>query len=372
MMEEKLAPLEHSTHEPHTLTSEEETKIRRQVGQMVMLGFHGTSLEQENCQKVRQLVQEGKVGSLIFFTYNMANKSQTRDLIDTFKKASRELPLLIAVDQEGGGVQRIPEPQFLSPKQVSSTMTPEEAKPYYKELAKVLDHYGFNLNLAPCVDLHQKGSKCIGNLDRSFSEDPRIVVQYAKAFCDAHAEEGIATCLKHFPGHGYATEDSHQGMVDVTETLHNDEQKPFYDLPVLMVMTAHLMHRGYDKKYPVTLSPTIMEALLPKDKRGKKILITDDLHMGAILQHYALEETVLQAILSGHDMLIFSNNSVAAGGVENFKPSLEIPDHVANIVVEAIRTGVLTQDRIQNSYNLIKTYKRSFEPPLGARSLEKS
>jgi beta-N-acetylhexosaminidase len=352
-----------------------EPTFEEKIGQMLMVGFHGTALQDEGVQKVARYIQSGQVGHIIHFGYNIKSPEQTKQLNTYFRSLAphQALPLLIAVDQEGGRVTRLTAekgfPTFKSAKQVALTLSPAKAQAYYTSMAKVAHDGGFNLVLGPVVDLEYHPKKggllnpAIGKLERAYSADIKLVSAYAQAFIQAHRQYGILTALKHFPGHGLAGSDSHKGLVDITPTFDKLEVAPYYHLMsknlVDMVMTAHVTHQGYDKTYPATLSPVIIKTLL-RDQGYKGVVISDDLFMGAIQSHFNLKTTVIQAIKAGVDILMFSVNEAAMKGVTHRADAYaqnDIISEVIAIIKTAVQQGELTTDHIEASYQRIKQLK---------------
>ena len=339
--------------------------LQQKIGQMVMMGFAGTTAEDAAVRLALQQIEQGLLGGVAFYRYNIENPEQTRRLNAAFSKANPlALPLLIALDQEGGLVQRLRASNGFadtpSHEEVAATQTPQQAYQTYLRMAAMIRAAGFTLNMGPVVDLRgapEPVSPVIGQLRRSFSDDPATVVRYAAAFIGAHRAAGVLTALKHYPGHGLATHDSHHGVVDITNTWQARERLPFQALirddMAEAVMSAHLVNRNYDAEHPITLSPAYIPAQLRIQDGFDGAVITDDLCMGAILQYYALDEIVVRAINAGHDILVFSNNPAAAQGVADFQPQYDIPQKVIAIVQRALADGRLRPEQIDSAWRRI-------------------
>ena len=332
-----------------------EVSLDQKIGSMIMVGFDGVQATDRDVKKTLKFAEQGLIGGVIFFAYNIKNPTQVQKLTKVF----RDKGIFVAVDQEGGRVQRLSSKNgfrdFLSPQELSKKNA-NFAELHYAEMANQTKDAGFNMNFGPVVDLYDKDSAVIGKLKRSFGCQPRRVAEFAKAFINSHRAAGIITCLKHFPGHGFAHKDSHKGLVDVTNTYKAIEQEPFELLKddADMVMTAHIVNQNVDAKYPATLSE---KALGSWRKNYNGVMITDDLHMGAIGQHYKLEEIVVKTIQAGNDILLFSNNRIAAGGVKGFKADSSLAEKIIMIVKKAIEEGTLSQTRIEESYQRIQALK---------------
>ena len=188
-------------------------------------------------------------------------------------------------------------------------------------MAKMLSEHGINLNLAPVVDLDlHVDNPIISRYERSFSHKVSEVVNHACAFIKAHHKYAVACCLKHFPGHGSARGDSHLGFVDITNDWQEQELDPFRQLLAAgcndAVMTAHLVHRFLEPSgHPATLSPAIVGNLLRRQLGFTGVIITDDLQMKAIADHYGYREAVQRAVLAGVDLIVVGNNLKRKGNV---------------------------------------------------------
>ncbi len=339
--------------------------LEQKIGQMVMMGFAGTGSDDPAVQLALRHIEQGLLGGVAWYRYNIDNPEQTRRLNAAFHAANPvQLPFLSALDQEGGLVQRLRAANGFadtpSHEQVAAMQTPLQAYQTYRTMATMIADAGFTLNMGPVVDLRgapQPVSPVIGQLQRSFSDDPATVVRYAEAFISAHRAAGVLTSLKHYPGHGLATLDSHHGMVDITHTWQARERIPFQELirtgMAGAIMSAHLVDRHYDADHPITLSPAYIPSQLRIQDGFDGAVITDDLCMGAILQYYALDEIVVRAINAGHDILVFSNNPAAAQGVPDFQPQYDIPQKVIAIVQRALADGRLRRQQIEEAYRRI-------------------
>lgn len=341
--------------------------LAQKVGQMVMMGVDGTTVDDPGVREALDQVRAGQLGGVVLYRYNITGPAQVKALNAALARANPlRWPLLLAVDQEGGKVQRLTAAKGFvdtpSHEQVAATQTLEQARQTYAGMARMVADAGFNFNFGPVVDLrgdpadpeHKPVSPAIGQIERSFSDDPARVVSYATQFIEAHREVGVLTSLKHYPGHGLATGDTHLGLVDVTDTAQPIEQWPFQQLVrqglADSVMTAHLVNRHIDPFWPVTLSQAYIGPQLRRRDGFDGVVVADDLHMGAIQQQHSAREAVVRAILAGNDLLIFSNNPAAARNVPDFKPRYDLGRHVAELVMEAIALGELSPSHIDAAW----------------------
>ena len=190
-----------------------------------------------------------------------------------------------------------------------------------------------------------------------FSGNPEKVVEQSRAFIDAHSEEKIITCIKHFPGHGSSQDDSHLGMVDVTNTYQDKELIPFEKIieqkKANMVMTAHIINKNIDPKYPATLSSLFIQNILREKLGFDGVIVSDDMQMGAITEHYGFDDAIIRAINAGCDLLIISNN----GKIYDEKAVYNARD----IIFQAVKQGKISRERITESYSRILILKKQFD-----------
>ena len=340
-----------------------EPGLEEKIGQMIMVGFRG--LEPADRDPVARDIRERHIGGVILFDYdvpsrtwgrNIESPGQLRALTASLQKLTA-IPLFIAVDQEGGRIVRLKEkagfPPTLSQKRLAAGGDPGKTARQADRTAKTLAGLGINLNFAPVVDLDlNPDNPVIGKLERSFSLNPDAVTRHAAAVIDAHRRYGILTAPKHFPGHGSAAGDTHEGFVDVTGRWSTLELKPFQDLiregKADMIMTAHIFNGKLDPEWPSTLSRKTLTDLLRRDMGFSGVVISDDLQMKAIATRYSLETAIRQSILAGVDILLFANNSVYEE---------DIAARAAGTIRMLVEKGVIPRERIDESWRRILRLK---------------
>ncbi|KGP63165.1 glycosyl hydrolase [Legionella norrlandica] len=344
--------------------------IRNRIGQMLIMGFSGSELNDKS--PVAQWLSNDGLGGVILFDKdlstglygkNLKNQAQIKQLIrqlnyySSMFSGDNALPLLTAIDYEGGAVDRLSKIEGCMPTLKASELARLSCDDFDEEvnqMAVTLKSLGFNLNFAPVVDLNLNDQVgIIGKLGRSFSANPEIIIRLAKQFVDIFSRYGITCAYKHFPGHGSAEGDTHEGFVDVTETFQMDELDLYRGLlkdqcnPV-MVMTAHVINRHLDKKgLPATLSYEILTKLLREGMGYDGVVISDDLQMQAISNHYSLDEALCLTINAGADMLIFANQ---LGTIT----APEIIDVIERLVIDKR----ITSQRIDEAYRRIMRLKQ--------------
>lgn len=351
--------------EAATLTDEE---IRRMIGQMIMVGFRGDGrLNAGDLPYVTELARRGEIGGVILFNTDVLLKTGNRNVVDARQlkalvkglQAAAPIPLFVAVDQEGGQVQRLkPEHGFTRwpyPEDMTR-MTDDIVERIGLELGQELARVGINLNFAPGVDVNvNPRSPVIGMIGRSFSPDPQIVTQKAGAFMLGLNKAGVIGCFKHFPGHGSAIKDTHNDAADVTATWRESELEPYRALLRLPgeygVMVGHVYNSRFGDSYPATLSPAVVRGLLRGELGWRGAVFTDDMQMRAITRHYSLETAVRLALEAGVDVLVFGNNY-------GYRRDIGARVHAA--IMSLYREGRLSAERIEESYRRIMALKASF------------
>jgi beta-N-acetylhexosaminidase len=320
----------------------------RMIAQMLVLGFSGSSSAASGAQKVAQHLAAGRIGGVCFLGHNTQNRAGIESLTRLFNSSARNGKAFIAVDQEGGAVQRlgaragwsaIPAAQA-----VAARNTPEQARGVYVAMARELKAAGFNLNLAPVVDLgFEPKNPIVYKWGRAFGKDGATVAQYAGVFVDAHRSQGVLTAHKHFPGHGSTHVDSHDRPVDLTPTWRADELVPFRDLArrglIDIVMSGHLTHSRLTGGVPATLSPAAVR-LLRQDVGFNGAIMTDDLDMKAIRSAFDLDDAIVRAVAAGHDLILLSNS---------LKPDDMLPQKAVAAVKAAVAAGRIPRGQIEAS-----------------------
>jgi len=333
-----------------------QTDLRHKISQMLMVGFSGTSLTDTTV--MNDLTVRG-VGGIILMGANITSPDQLKQLT-TQLKLNSQIPLFISTDQEGGRVARL-----RSSNGYTSTYTAYQIGTFFNDelvtrswaglMAGWLDDGGININLAPVADVDvNPTSPAIGNLDRSFSRIPDSVFYHSSWFIDEFHQKNIFNTLKHFPGHGSANTDSHDGFTDITNTWADSELVPYRKLIQNefddFIMSGHLFNANLDDIYPASLSNNILTGLLRDSLGFGGLIITDGMFMGAITDNYTFEEAVTLAINAGNDILLYTANTL--GGKS-------LVDSVVNIVVNKISQGIITESRINESYDRIMLKKQS-------------
>jgi beta-N-acetylhexosaminidase len=336
--------------------------LRERIGQMLIVGFRG--LTPDEAEPFRQLIADGTLGGVILFSRdqlsggprNVESPDQLRALIAALSEAATAAPLLVAIDQEGGQVARLSPANGFPATQSAAELgagSPSQTGAAAAEIAATLADVGVTLNLAPVVDLAvNPDNPSIAAIGRSFSADPAVVTAHANAFIEAHHAAGVGSAIKHFPGLGSATADTHLGVVDVTDVWTDVELEPFRaligdGLPDA-VLTAHIFNATLDPVHPASLSKPTVDGLLRGDLGFDRAVICDDLQMGAILDAYGFDEAVALAIEAGIDLLLVANQLV-------YEP--DVATQVVDLVERLVIDGRISEERIDASYRRVLALK---------------
>ncbi|MDM5272712.1 glycosyl hydrolase [Sulfurovum sp. zt1-1] len=340
-----------------------EKKLSGMVGQMLMVGFHGTSAPKDSqiCQDIRRY----NLGGVILFDFNpvdknkpknIANRKQLAKLTKELQACSNDGKLLIAVDQEGGRVQRLKSiygfyGQYPKAADVSK-MDKSQVESTYRKMAHELKSVGINFDLAPVADLSiNPQNHVIYGLGRSFGKDPKKVAAFSSTFIDAMHQYGVLTSLKHFPGHGSSLGDTHKGFVDVTNLWRPEEMEPYRLLAdkADTVMVAHVFNKKLDSQYPASLSFETVTKKLRWHLGYHGVVITDDLQMGAISKKYGLKNTLKLAINAGNDILLFGNQLDPVKTVSTRE--------LVDTVMALVKSGEIKEDSLIKAYARIQKLK---------------
>ncbi len=342
--------------------AEADDRLDRMIGQTIMVGFSGQNEHDPGVKAVRDQLAKGVIGGVVLYPENISSQRQLRLLTAFLANANSKLVPFIAVDQEGGRVQRLDRrtghTHFPSAQKMGrdATLTPEAARRIYGEMAKELAGAGINLNFGPVVDLSlNPWNAVIARRKRSYGPDPKTVTSLARSFIAAHREANVATVAKHFPGHGSSWSDSHKSLPDISRSWQESELEPYatlsHDGLLDMVMVGHLYHPRFSdgEKLPTSLSANAMRALRADGYIGYRgVVVSDDMEMGAVRDAYSLEERVILALNAGVDLLVFSN-------VKSRDTDLGVRLH--EIVATAVRDGRIPRARIEAAYERIAALK---------------
>ena len=358
-----------------------ESRLNKMIGQMIMTGFHGdgTGENAESFAAIEKQIKKGYVGGVILFDVDVSGlvaqgmtipeakkhifSSNIKDVnqvkqLTTHLQSLSPTTLLIAVDQEGGNIQRLKPEHGFAPIPSAKELGKGDADTTYKiayDLGMRLNELGVNVDFAPLLDVNvNPESPAIGALERSFSADPAIVTEHGRAFANGLNNAGIISSFKHFPGHGSAAGDTHAGLTDITNTYKDYELQPWRDLlsdtsPCATVMVAHVVNNNFDT-LPASLSSKTIQMI--RDMGFNGVIVSDDMDMGAIVNQYGREKAIEMAINAGNDLLVFGNN---------LEYDQNRGTEVHQTIVKLVRSGKIKRSRIRESYNRIMQMKKCMQ-----------
>ncbi|MCT4553043.1 MAG: glycoside hydrolase family 3 [Alphaproteobacteria bacterium] len=339
--------------------------IEYKIGQMILIGFKGYSLP----EAIKNQIENGFVSGVNLHDYdrgenkfeqNIKSFEQLSLLINEIRSTVSEIPLFIGISQEGGMASRLKKDygfeQIDSAKKIGNRNDVEYSYKEYFKMALELKKLGFNLNLAPVVDINTNLKNPVISLkDRSFSSSSNKVSKHSEQFIKAHNDLNILTSVKHFPGHGSSNVDSHLGFVDITESWSEDELIPYEYLinnnRIDMIMTSHVFNKNLDDKYPATLSKNILKGMLRNRLAFDGVIISDNIEMKALSENYSFEEIVLRGIEAGIDIFTITNS---------YYYDENIAIKFRNLILKKLKEGVISEERIDESYKRIMKLKKKY------------
>lgn len=344
--------------------SKKDLGLRKKIAQMLIVGFRG--MELNSSEPIYDLITKENIGGVILFDYDVPSKKAERNIKDpdqlrklcTDLQKAGENRLFISIDQEGGKVGRLKEsysfPPTVSQQYLGDNNNPKLTAEWSARTATTLKSLGINLNFVPSVDLNiNPDCPIIGKLERSFSSDPQIVINNAKIVIEEYRKQGILTAIKHFPGHGSSTADTHNGIVDVSSTYSDQELIPFRELikegVVDIVMTSHVFNSNFDEKYPATMSYNTLTNKLRVQMGFNGIIVSDDMSMGAMAKEYDLATCFEKAINAGVDMFIISNNGEKYDETITYK--------AIDTIFQLVKEGKVSEKKIVESWAKIQKLK---------------
>lgn len=330
--------------------------MEEMVAQMIVIGFDGTKEGDKWVEQIAKDIKREKIGGIILSDKNVQNSAQLKKLTHYLKtQAPIELPLFVIAHEEGG------EESFLSSKKGFDTLPSaydmaknkdiEEASVLYQKRSKELFTHGINVNFAPVLDLQPKLKR---TTPRSYSSYEEIITTYAMAFINALKAEGIVSVVKYFPMAGANLEDDFSTEVDVKDAWRFEQLKPYYDLIAFTklkgVLMSHVMHKELDKANPALFSSVMIEGLLREKMHFEGVVFVDNLRTNSISSTIDFKTRIIRSIQAGGDVLVFSNY---------FADNASMPFTVHKIIMDALRSGEVSQERIELSYKRIRALKHT-------------
>ncbi|WMT40222.1 beta-N-acetylhexosaminidase [Paenibacillus sp. D2_2] len=323
------------------------------IGQLFIVGMDGTTSN----DSIRELLQQQHVGGVIFYKNNIENTKQALSLFNQLKQENKDnpVPLFLSVDEEGGRVSRMPVEYTRLPAaaKIGAVGDAKAAEELGDIIGTELAGFGLNLDFAPVLDVNSNpDNPVIG--DRSYSSSAQAVTEMGLAEMKGLSGRGVIPVVKHFPGHGDTSVDSHLGLPVVEhdmERLRKLELVPFQaaiEADADVVMVAHLLIPHLDPDHPASFSKAVIQELLRDELGFDGVVISDDMTMGAISEHYTIEDAAVQFVLAGGNILLI--------GHEFEKEKAAIQAITAAVEQGTIPMDVLN-DRVYKVLELKEKYK---------------
>ena len=328
--------------------------LDEKIGQMIITGFNGSEYNDD----MDRLINEYKVGGVILFARNIEDSNQMIDLTRALQENNNNLPLFISIDEEGGRVSRLPDDVEKFPSAFTIGLINDQQTAYEngKEIGYTLKRLGINLDYAPVLDIYSNENNTVIGY-RAFSTEESIVSTMGIATMEGIEDADIIPVVKHFPGHGDTEVDSHYGLPIVYKTL--EELRNFEFIPFVkaiesgcdVIMVSHIILNEVDSINPASLSKIVISDLLRKDMGFDKVVITDDMSMGAITSIMSIEEACIKSIEAGCDILLLGN---AYEEIEQVINSIKLKLYNGEISEEQINKSVKRILELKKKYNMME------------------
>jgi beta-N-acetylhexosaminidase len=340
--------------------------LERLIGQLIIAGLRGPNappdspianfIKDYNLAGVILYDEDVKIGGL--GSRNIQSPDQVKDLSDQLQSFSKN-GLLISIDQEGGGTNRLKSnygfPETPSWNHMGHLDNDLMTLQFSQTIASTLNNCGINVNFAPVLDLHYGDETIIGKAERANSPIPKTVIQHSRIFIQSLKENNIISCGKHFPGQGSAFGDTHKGSTDISDTWTVKDLLPFDELikfgDLDMIMVSHTFDDKLDKKFPSSLSKEIITGTLRNDLGFDGVVICDDPSMKAISEHYNIEDSFELMLNAGVDLFCLGNNL-------NYDPDY-IPK-VIDAICHLVKIGKISENRLLDSIKRIDSLKKKY------------
>lgn len=326
--------------------------LEEKIGQMIIVGTEGYEINDNTVE----FIDKYKVGGFIFFANNIQSSAQLLKFTNSIKaeNSKNSIPLFLSIDEEGGRVTRMPK-EFVklpSNKIIGNVNSKDFSYEIGRSMASKIGSFGFNMNFAPVLDVNSNPKNPVIG-DRAFSSKTDIVSSLGVETMKGLQQGKVIPVVKHFPGHGDTTEDSHIGLPSLSHDLARLESLeliPFQEAinnEADAVMIAHILLPEIDKENPSSMSKTIITDILREKMKFQGLVITDDMTMGAIMKNYEIGEASVKSVLAGTDIVL-----VCHGKDKQIQ--------VIEALKKAAAEGRITEERIDESVYRILSLKEKY------------
>ncbi len=324
--------------------------IEEKVGQMLMFAFHGTEYSEQLNTQITKL----NVGGAIYFARNVDDDIEKVKRLNEKIQSNAKFPLFIGVDQEGGMVTRITNGVTPFPGAMTLSSTQEDITDICYYQGCDLKKAGFNINFAPVADVNNNPYNPVIS-SRSYSDNPEVVAKFVNQAVSGFKKAGVLTTLKHFPGHGDTSVDSHLSMPNVKKDFESLDKVELYPFKKAIeagcdgIMAAHILYDVFDKEYPATLSEKIIKQLLREKLGYKGLVVTDSLTMGAIAANFTYEQILTNCVNAGIDIMMFCG-----------KADLNEQIAIYETFVRLVNEGKILEEKVNEAVARIITLKEKY------------
>lgn len=343
------------------------SEVRKLLGKCFFIGFAGLEVP----PSIAKFIRENSIGGVSLFANNYESPAQVAELINSLQalRPAEDPPLAIAVDHEGGKVQRFRKPftHFPEPRVIGDEDSPKLAFDCAQIQAKELKAVGVNVTYAPLADIHTNpANPVIGR--RAFGDTEERVSKMVSAYVRGYLTAGVQPVVKHFPGHGDTSKDSHFHLPKVDtplETLMRREFRPFlkaFKAHCALVMTAHIVVESVDPGVPATLSKKILRDILRGELRYRGLVISDDMEMKAIADHFGEDDAPLRALEAGCDILLYHTEPFQTRAFEKLMSRLTSP--AGGAALESLRASAAKVDEFRRKSFM--PYKPVYVPEIAS------
>ncbi|WP_144510710.1 beta-N-acetylhexosaminidase [Bacillus sp. FJAT-22090] len=333
-------------------TTLDNMSLEEKIGQMIFAGVKGTSFSEET----KQLISTDKIGGIIFYKNNIKNVNETITLLNTIKEESKneKFPLFLGVDQEGGRISRLPGlNQLPTNQEIGEKNNATLSYNIGSHLGEEMKAYGFNLDFAPVLDVNSNPKNPVIG-DRSFGTKADIVSELGIQTMKGIQSQHVISVVKHFPGHGDTSVDSHLELPIIQKNLA-DLQKleliPFKDAiedGADVIMIAHILLPKIDPNFPSSMSHKIISDILRGQLQFDGVVMTDDMTMKAILGNYDIAKASVEAVKAGNDIVLIAHDYA------NVKKAIDA-------IVDAVNSGEISEKRVNESVYRILSLKEKYK-----------
>ncbi|MDD3344677.1 MAG: glycoside hydrolase family 3 N-terminal domain-containing protein [Sulfurospirillaceae bacterium] len=327
------------------------------AAQMIVVGFDGQKEGDKWVEQIAKDIKRNKIGGVILDDKNIQNTAQLKKLTSYLKAQTSSLPLLVIASQEGGsdslfdskkGFTRYPSAQ-----EMANTKDIDESAQLYQQMSEELFACGVNVNFSPVLDLSPKVQmNALSNSSRRYSSYEEIVTTYAMLSLKAQKNAQIAPVVKYFPSAGANLIDGFNSEVDMSKDWRFEQLKPYYDLITYekldAVLMSHVMQKELDDKFPALMSSNIIQKLLREKMHFEGVVFADNLRTSSIPMQFDFKQRIIKSVNAGVDILVFSNY---------FADNASMPFAVQKILLDAVKTGEISKERMMLSYTRIKAFK---------------